>query len=143
MSMEELDIILDKYSFSKRPTKSGKQFWEIEKQIGFQLPVDYKYFLKSYSAFEGSVGPEYLSLWNVEDVLETNNNYEILKWLPNVIAIGSNMGGEFLGIEYMGQNSYRVVLSPFIGLEKQYHIEIGTSFLDMLIRLDNNVEWLQ
>ncbi len=74
-------------------------------------------------------------------VLELNAGDEIIKYLPNTIAIGGNGGGEFIAIEFTEPNNYRLILAPYIGLdEKEYHIEIGSSFYDMLVRLNTGKE---
>jgi hypothetical protein len=46
----------------------------------------------------------------------------------------------FIAIEHLDDNNLRIVLSPFI-IEKEAHIEIGTSFTDFLQRLENGQEW--
>jgi hypothetical protein len=56
------------------------------------------------------------------------------------LGIGGNGSGEFIAIEHFGNNNLRIVLSPFI-IEKEAHIEIGTSFTDFLQRLENEQEW--
>lgn len=49
--MTELQNILNKYNFPKRATKPLSTFEEIEHQIGFSLPADYKFFLDNYSEY--------------------------------------------------------------------------------------------
>jgi len=57
--------------------------------------------------------------------------------------IGNNGSSEFIAIECLNTKDFRVVLSPLIDLSDQYHIEIGTSFSDMIDRLDNGIEWFR
>jgi hypothetical protein len=139
--MLQLDAILNKYNFLKRTIESNISIKEIENEIDFSLPDDYKYYLTHYNEFEGFLGPEYLKLFDRDKLLERNNDYQITDNLHNTIAIGNNGGGEYIAIEFMEPKNYRMVLSPFIDVSKEYHIEIGTSFFDMLIRLDNGKEW--
>jgi hypothetical protein len=113
----------------------------IEKIIKFKLPEDYKYYLENFNEQEYFIGPECLRLWDLDNLLENNYGYNISDNLINTIGIGANMSSECIAIEYLGQNKYRVVLTPFIDLDAKYHIEIGASFTDMLIRLDNGKEW--
>ncbi len=42
--MTTLENILTKYNFPKWTTKPATKIEEIEKQIGFSLPADYKFF---------------------------------------------------------------------------------------------------
>jgi len=139
--MLQLDAILSKYNFSKRTIEPNVSIKEIEKDIDFSLPDDYKYYLTYYNEFEDFLGPKYLKLFDQDMLLEKNDSYQIIRNLPKTIAIGNNGNSEFIAIEFIKPNNYRIVLSPFIDLRKEYHIEIGTSFFDMLIRLDNGKEW--
>jgi hypothetical protein len=71
--------------------------------------------------------------------LQLNKDYNIDS-LVNVIAIGTNGNAEFIGIE-LKNNSYGIILSPFIHLDKNNFIPIGKSFTDMLIKLDSGDAW--
>lgn len=51
------------------------------------------------------------------------------------------MGGELIALELCDNGEYRIVLTPFVDLDKTYHIEIGSSFTDFLIRMDSGKEW--
>ncbi len=139
--MRELDNILTKYNFPKRTEKALTTFEEIERYIGFPLPIDYKYFLDNYSKFEEFVGPELVTLWDTDDLLTINKDTGIFDNLPLTIGIGNNPSSEFIAIEFLEVGNYRIVLSPFIDLDKQYHIDIGSSFTDFFVRLDKGVEW--
>ncbi len=139
--MTELDNILTKYNFPKRTTKALTRFEEIEQQIGFSLPPDYKYFLDNYSEYEEFVGPELVTLWDTDDLIKKNKDTGIFNNLPLTIGIGNNPSSEFIAIEFLSDGNYRIVLSPLIDLDKQYHIDIGSSFTDFFVRLDKGVEW--
>ena len=139
--MTNLETILTKYNFPKRVTRPTTTFAEIENNIGFLLPEDYKYFLDNYTEHEEFVGPELVSLWDFDNLFDFNNDYGIFNNLPNTIAIGNNPSSEFIGIEYFDDKKYRIVLSPFIDLDRQYHVDIGNSFTEFFERLDNGEEW--
>ena len=140
--MELLDKILTKYNFSKRTSILTVTIEEIERNLQCQLPDDYKYFLENYTEFESTLGPEYLRLWDIDNILERNLGYEIQEWLENTIGIGTNGGAECIAIEFLNHQKYRIILTPFI-FDKECHIEIGTSFTDMLVRLDNGIVWFK
>jgi hypothetical protein len=141
LEMILIESIFIKYNFKKRLLPIVIDWEEIEQIIAFRLPEDYKYFLENYHESEGFVGPQYLRLWDYNNLLENNNGYGITDNLPYTLGIGSNGGGEFLAIEQKDPDGCRIVLSPFIDLSQEYHIEIGASFSDMFIRLDNGQEW--
>lgn len=139
--MTELESILDKYNFTKRWATPTITFTEIEEQIGFTLPNDYKFFLKNYIKQELFIGPELVILWDIDELLERNKDARILENLPWTIGIGNNPSNEFIAIEFMNDDKFRIVLSPFLDLDKRYHIDIGDSFTDFFVRLDSGKEW--
>lgn len=138
--MEVLINILNKYNWPVQYGQSNTHIKDIESIIGFTLPIDYTLFLNNYAGFESHIGNEYIKLWGVEEIVEINTSYG-LTTLSNTIGIGSNGASEFIAIELTDLQEYRVVLSPFIDLDKSYNIEIGTSFIDFLARLDNGKQW--
>jgi len=81
--------------------------------------------------------------WDIDELIGANIDYQIFENLPKTLAIGGNGSSKFIAIEQTVDNSIRVVLTPFIDLDKQYHIEIGISFTDFLQRLDNGQEWFK
>lgn len=138
--MERFEEILSKYEIVKRTDKLKTMFEEVEKIIDFKLPDDYKSFASNYLAFDAFIGEQYLSLWNFDEIIEINIDYQIFKYLPKTLGIGGNGGGEYIAIEQLKNNKLRIVLSPFI-IDKDAHIEIGTSFTDFLERLENRKQW--
>jgi hypothetical protein len=74
-------------------------------------------------------------------LLLRNREIGIFNNLPLTIAIGNNGSSEFIAIELMDDNQHRIVLSPYIDLDKEYHINIGSSFTDFFTRLDNGRDW--
>jgi hypothetical protein len=106
------------------------------------LPDDYKFYAKNYIGFEESIGGEYLRLSDFDELIEENKNYEILYYLEKTFIIGSNAGGEFIGIEQTQKDTLRIILSPYI-YEKEAHIEIGNSFTDFLERMDKGQRWFK
>ncbi|MCP1382392.1 SMI1/KNR4 family protein [Runella salmonicolor] len=139
--MTELEAILTKYNFPKRTTRATTKVEEIENRIGFPLPDDYKFYLDNYTEHEEFVGPELVNLWDIDELLSINKDTGIFDNLPLTLGIGNNPSSEFIAIEFMDNKNYRIVLSPFIDLDKQYHIDIGNSFTDFFVRLDNGQEW--
>lgn len=139
--MEKFRELLIQYKFEKRLNKTSTEIQQIENIINFNLPMEYKYFLENYLEFENFIGPEYVILWDIDKLIEYNTDYTIFENLPNTLAIGSNGASEFLAIEFINENNYRIVISPTIDVNKEYHIEVGKSFSDFIDRLDNDIEW--
>ena len=141
--MSEIDNILKRYSWPTKKTVANPDFKEIENRIGFDLPGDYKEFLAKYSFYETQIGEESLKLWDFDQLLDRNTDYEIIVNLKMTIGIGDNGGGEFIGLEKLVNGKTRVILTPFIDLDKESHIEIGNSFTDFLTRMDNGEKWFK
>ena len=135
--------ILNKYNSPKRNINPMTSVETIENAVKLKLPSDYKIFIQNYSAFEGQIGHEFVQLWDIDELLEANIGYGIFDNLPNTLAIGGNGSSEFIAIEFIENQKFRIILSPFIDLDKQYHIDIGVSFTDFLIQLDNGRKWFE
>ena len=141
--MKVADEILKKYNWPTRTTSDKTDLVDIEKEIGFDLPDDYKDFLLRHGGHETRIGEEYIKLWDKDDLLSLNQDYKIFENLSGTIGIGDNGAGEFIGIEKLVDGGLRIVLTPFIDLDKQYHIEVGQSFTDFLSRLDKGKKWFK
>jgi len=112
----------------------------IQQICSSDLPADFSRFLDLGVAFEGFVGPEYVVLYRGDDILEQNLFHD-KQDLPDTLIIGSNGSGEFIALEAIAGESWRVVLSPWIDLSREVHIKIGNSFTDFLVRLAAGKEW--
>jgi hypothetical protein len=142
--MDNLELLLSKYGFQKRQTPTTQSVVDsIEKLIDFKLPDDYLFFIKNYISHADFIGNEFVILWDADKLLQLSIGSEILEYLPSTLAIGGNGGGEFIGIKKTELGKFNIVLSPLIGLDKAYHILIGDSFTDFLIRLDKKREWFE
>ena len=139
--MVKLEQLLFKQDFEKRSDNLKTTFEEVENIINFTLPEDYKFYAKNYLGFEESIGEEYVRLWDFEELIRINTDYEIFEYLTKTFLIGGNAGGEYIAIEQTENDNIRIILSPFIVVDKEAHIEIGSSFTDFLERLDNGQKW--
>lgn len=136
-----LQEIIAKYDFPKRDINASVEICDVESYSNLKLPKDYIYFLENYFGIDQFIGIEFVKLWSLEEIIEANESYNIVKELHQTIGIGSNGSGEFIGIEFDENENIKIILSPFIDLDSKYNIEIGSSFTDFLIRLDNGVDW--
>jgi hypothetical protein len=135
-----MEYLFEKYNFPKRVKPAVTPIASIESIIQFRIPEDYISYAINYSGYEAFTGPEYVRLWDMDELIEINNAYNIFRHLPHTLGIGTNAGGDFIAFENLN-GIIRVVLSPFIDLDPQYHTEIGNSFTDFLQRMDNGKEW--
>lgn len=139
--MNIVDSIIEKHGGERRKKQMKDKVEKIEREIGFNFPKDYRRFVMNYTGFENRIGKEFVRLWNLEELIEFNSDYGIIEELENTIGIGTNGGGEFIAIEKLNDKKNRIVLSPLIDLDKDYHMEIGDSFSDFLMRLENGIQW--
>ena len=65
-----------------------------------QFPEDYKTLLQWSNGGEGSVGTIYLSLWGIEEIEKFNEDYRINRYLPGLLGIGTDGGGECYALDY-------------------------------------------
>ena len=138
---EHLERIIAKYSFPKRDISTSVEIAEIEAYSKLKLPEDYVFYLENYFGIDQFIGVEFINLWSLEEIIQSNENYNIVDKLSQTIGIGSNGSGEFIGIKFDQYENVKIILSPFIDLNSKHNIEIGTSFTDFLVRLDNGVDW--
>ncbi len=141
--MGDFAYILEKYNWPRRTKSSNTSFEEIEKVVGFKISGDYKSFLQLFCGNESLICCEFVSLWDIDEIIKANIDYGIIENLPNTLGIGTNGGDELIGLEKISETEFRVVLSPLTGLDKKDHINIGLSFTDFLMRLDNGQEWFE
>lgn len=137
----QLQEIFEKYDFPKRNVRTDREVADVEFYSNFKLPEDYVFYLENYLGIDQFIGVEFIKLWSLEEIIEANKSYNIFNGLHQTIGIGSNGSGEFIGIEMDQFDNSRIILSPFIDLKPEYHTEIGASFTDFLVRLDNGIEW--
>ena len=138
---EHLEKIIEKYSFPKRDLNSTVEVNDVELYSKLKLPEDYVFYLENYFGIDQFIGVEFINLWSLEEIIQSNENYNIVDKLSQTIGIGSNGSGEFIGIKFGQDEDVKIILSPFIDLNSKHNIEIGTSFTDFLVRLDNGVDW--
>ncbi|MEO7978014.1 SMI1/KNR4 family protein [Flavobacterium sp.] len=136
-----LQGIFEKYNFPVRDIKSDVEIIDVESYSKLKLPKDYIFYLENYFGIDQFIGVEFIKLWSLEEIIQSNQNYNIVCQLIGTIGIGTNGSGEFIGIEIDQNENLRIILSPFVDLDSNKNIEIGKSFTDFLVRLDDGVDW--
>lgn len=135
----QFEIILEKYQFPKRVTPAKIFLNQVENKFNVHFPDDYGTYLLNYFGFETSIGREYVELWDIEQVILNNERIFLQEYLPGAFGIGSNAGGELIAFGNIGNGDFNIILTPFIGMDSP--IDIGSSFTDFLVRLDNGRRW--
>lgn len=133
--MQVIDSILRKIAWQERPAPNDSGLPELESEMSFKLPEDYKDFLTRYCGDEKFFGENYVCLWDKDDVLIQNRNYQIPEFLPGAIGIGTNGAGELYAL-LTTRYGHQVIKTPFISMEPIDHHEVGMSFSDFLQKLD-------
>ena len=140
--MNTINEIFKKYNWPTR-ISDDSDLLGIEREFRSELPEDYKEFISNYAGCEIQMGEEYIKLWDKDNLLSLNQKYEIFENLLETIGIGDNGSGELIAIEKRNDGGLRIILTPFIDLDKQNHIEIGKSFTDFLVKLDKGEKWFK
>lgn len=85
----------------------------IETQLGVEFPDDYASFVRSADGLERRFGDAYLALWDLEDLVPRNVEYEMSEMFPGLVLIGSDGGGEAVGFDFRNRPPV-VVLVNFV-----------------------------
>ena len=92
-----------------------------------KLPIDYVNYIIENHSVDGDlpVNPYYFSLWAVNEVLETNTDYQLDEYLPNYFGIGSQGGGELIAISLI---DFKIYCIPFMPMNEEDRILCFESF---------------
>lgn len=115
---------------------SPEQIQAVRAWGGGRLPEDYlQFFLFSNGAYgEIPVLPYWCELFEVQDVVQANADYQIAAELPDHVAIGTSGGGEVL-ILNLASKPCRVETVPAIGLELCHVEPVADSFIDFTLMI--------
>lgn len=103
------------------------------------LPEDYFQFLLQSDGGEGFVGvqPGYFALWQAHEVSECSSSYEVPKYLPGFMAIGSSGGGDLYVLSVSGRPP-GLYLVPAIGMEPAVVELVTTTFSEFVSEFGND-----
>lgn len=73
-------------------------------------------FLRRHNGGEGFIGSNYLILWKAEEILPFNRDYEVERMAPDLLAFGSNGGGEAFAFDKREQSWPIVMVFPRDGV---------------------------
>ena len=132
--------ILKRYEF---PTQKNSIdiIVSIESKLKNKLPDDYKIYALNFGEHEIVINDQSVILWDVKELLQANEDYNVKEECPDIFLIGSNGGGEGIALDYVKDDNPAIVLVPLIGMEREDIVEIGDSFTDMIVRLEAGKSW--
>jgi hypothetical protein len=103
-----------------------------QQDVGWRFPAEYCAFLRASNGAEGMLASgHYVVLWAVDVLAEFNRGYQFPVYCPEVVAFGSDGGGE--AFVFRRANA-RIAIVPFIGMEIDAAIDIAAVFTDFLKR---------
>ena len=76
-----------------------RQIASCEAQFAAPLCAYYAQFLTLWDGGEGVMGETYVRLWRVGELKEANDDYKVQEFIPRLMLIGSNGGGEAFGLD--------------------------------------------
>ena len=96
-------------------------------QLPSNLPESYIQFLKKHNGANGDlpIQPFCFELWQIDELVQANQNAEIQKYLPNYFGIGGNGGGELISFNL---KTLKVFAIPSIVMEEKEALLIAESF---------------
>ena len=123
------DIIKQiKEHWYKNNGTNDNEISSIEKLINFNLPEDYKYFVKWSNGGEGKINENNISLWKIENLNILNEEYQIQKYLgQKFIGIGTDGGGICYGYKFTDNHS-KIFKCPLGDLDIDEIIIVADSF---------------
>jgi hypothetical protein len=108
-----------------------------EKNLDFNFPEDYKNFLISANGAEGPIGEQaYIVLWNLNDLLEQNEGYNVKELAPELVLFGEDGGGEVFAFD---RKSKHIVQTTLIGIGTDPKLVISRSFTDFVENYENRL----
>ena len=114
----------------REPPANPEAVAALSADSGIELPGEYLSLLHLSNGGEGPLGvePGWFQFWPVEEVLASNGDYEVQKYLPGLFGFGSSGGGELLAFDTRRGPPWSVVMVPFIGMDQEDVVEIAVDF---------------
>lgn len=120
--------------FSMDVPAANSTIEEVEASLGAPLPSEYKEFLSMTNGAEGPIGKTgYIALWPAGQLKENNDGYEVDRYVPGLLLIGSDGGGEAFAFD-LSDPDRPVVSIPFVGMNRNLLNRVGASFWDFLLK---------
>jgi len=115
---------------------SQNELDELQRQLGYDLPDYYLLLLKQTNGAEWCVHDiegNCLRLWKTQEIVKSNEDYQIQRYLPKSLAIGSDGGGRAIILDCSVSekpNDWPIFLNDFGDLDRDEFVPVATDFLD-------------
>lgn len=105
----------------------------VESQLSFTLPNEYKSFMRFSNGAEGSIGKNsYVALWSLDEIVELNKEYN--EFVPGLVLFASDGGNTAYAFDKRTPE-ISVVEVPFIPMDLDEVEKCGKTFDDFLYYL--------
>jgi len=127
-----MERLLDQLeSLYKSTEATTQQIEAVAQSISYKLPDDYIKLLLWSNGVEGFIGKKYWVFWSIEEITELNLAYQIGDYLPGLLAIGSDGGGECIALDYRHSNTEpALVRIPFGDLTPESITRLGDNLYE-------------
>lgn len=82
-----------------------------ERALAVRFPVDYSTWLRDNDGMEGDLGGCYLALYAVDVLVQRNRDYAVADHMPGLLLIGTDGGGEAIGLDVRGEAAAVVMVN--------------------------------
>ncbi len=115
-------------ALEKNPGVCEAEVAAFTKAAGVTLPGDYLSFMRTANGAEGFVGDgEYLRLWPIRELLESNLDYLVQERAPGLFLFGTTGGGQAFAFDTR-QEGMPIVMVPFDALSLEEAQPCGSTF---------------
>ena len=125
----EIEVLLGELQLN--PPAKPAALDEIERELTFPLPGQYKAFMMHANGAEGSIATNQLHIWRLEDLIEWNRKFELEDKAPGLFAFGGNGGAEAYAFDTITLG-LPIVMVPFIGMSRKAAIFVAPGFNSFL-----------
>jgi hypothetical protein len=88
---KKLSFLLSEFA-AITPAMSKRVIAEVQKEAGFEFPVDYVEVMREMNGGEGEIGENcWLNLWQIEKLIDINRKYDyLMKGIPDYFLFGKD-----------------------------------------------------
>lgn len=124
----------------KNPPATENLIRQVEEQLGFSFPADYREFISHFNGASGPVGTtSYLQLWPVEDIPKLNQTAHVAKIAPGLVLFGSDGGITSYAFDNRRPDNIVVVEIPDYPFALDQTQVLGQTFSQFLEKLFNRL----
>ena len=134
---QELVRLISRLDIDSRLGASDKLINDLEERLGTKFPMDYIELMTISNGFTGFVGENsYLIVWQIEQIEFSNQQLNMAKYAPGLLAFGGNGGGTLYAFD-LRASFISIVDLPIIGAGPEDAIFCGHTFTEFLQYLYN------